>query len=42
MFLGAIGYSGEQIDVYELIEDRHLQLKASMTQADWNRRSRYS
>ena len=42
MFLGAIGYSGEQIDVYELVEGRHLQLKASMTQADWNRRSRYS
>ena len=42
MFLGAIGYFGEQIDVYELIEGGHLRLKASMTQADWNRRSRYS
>ena len=42
VFLGAIGYSGEQIDVYELVEGVHLQLKVSMTQTDWNRRSRYS
>ena len=42
MFLGTIGYVDEQIDVYELVEGGHLRLKASMTQADWNRRSRYS
>lgn len=42
MFLGIIGYVGEQIDVYELVEGCHLRLKASMTQADWNRRSSYS
>ena len=42
VFLGTIGYFGEQIDVYELIEGGHLQLKVSMTQADWNRRLRYS
>ena len=38
LFLGTIGYVGEQIDVYELVEGG----KVSMTQADWNRRSRYS
>ena len=42
MFIGTIGYVGEQIDVYELVEGGHLRLKVSMTQADWNRRSRYS
>lgn len=42
VFLGTICYYGEQIDVYELVEGGQLQLKASMTQADWNRRSRYS
>ena len=42
MFIGTIGYIGEAIDVYELVEGGHLHLKVSMTQADWNRRSRYS
>ena len=42
MFLGTICYVGEQIDVYELLEGSILRLKTSMTQADWNRRSRYS
>ena len=42
MFIGTIGYVGEQIDVYELVEGGILCLKTSMTLADWNRRSRYS
>ena len=42
MFIGTIGYIGEVIDVYELVEGGHLRLKVSMTLADWNRRSSYS
>jgi len=42
MFIGTIGYIGETIDVYELVEGVHLRLKASMKQVDWNRRSSYS
>ena len=41
-FLGTLAYIGDQIDVYELVEGEHLRLVASMTQAEWNRRSRYS